>query len=274
MSNHKVVTFESFGEFVAAADTKGENDKCSHTGTDEHFHGTQTFEQAVDLARKGWPEGAARIAKLRATLDRVVRKAIDAKSAQLQWAVTGDFVDIGRVLSGEPESFGSFVEAEASQSSARVIKLVGNVSARAGVETPSIFSAGAAVAAAVDILESLGHRVELWLGSGSANCVSGKKLTVLVKVKEASQPIDLDRVAFCLAHNACLRRLFFSLEHDLGFDPGCTGTAPLKVEDGGIATPEVQNDDQYQTQRIARVLQVCESCGISFTAEERESLVS
>ena len=270
---HKVVTFESFGEFVAAADTQ-HTDKISHTGTEESFHGTATFGEAVELATKGWPEGADRIAKLRATLESVVQKTVTAKSSRLEWAESGDFLDVGRVLSGEPEAFGSYVESDATHGTARVIKIVGNVSARGGVKSESIFSAGAAVAAAVDVLELLGHRVELWLGSGSLHRSTDEKLTVLVKVKEASQPLDLDRVAFVLAHNASLRRLFFSVEEDLGFSPGITGTCPLRVDGDAVVTPEVCNEDSYSDKRVERVLRVCESCGISLTAEERASIVS
>lgn len=273
---HKVVEFETVGEFLAAADTPDSQHKSSHSHrpAGDDWAGTETFEQALDLARTGWPEGAERIAKLRATLTDVVEKTVLAKSAQLHWDVAGDFLDIGRVLTGEPDSFGTFVEAESSQPSARVIKLVCNVSARAGVQAPSIFSAGAAVVAAVDVLESLGHRVELWLGSGSENFLDAcKRLTVLVKIKAASQAVDLDRLAFLTASNASLRRIFFSVEEDHGFPPNSSRTCPLKVERGAVITPEVEYADQYAHQRAARVLQVCESCGISLTAEEREEIV-
>jgi hypothetical protein len=273
--DHRVVTFETVGEFIAAADTKkGQKTKVSHTGTDPDFHGTATFGEAVALATKGWPEGAERLTKLRAELESVVDKAVAAKSCRLEWDVTGDFLDVGRVLSGEPEACGSFREGQDSQPSTRVIKLVANLSALGGVKQKSIFSAGAAVFAAVDVLETLGHRVELWLGSGSHSRISGDRLTVLVKAKDASQPFEPDRIAFFLAHNASLRRLFFSVEEDLGFSPNTTGTCPLLVEEGAVATPEVNQGDTSAAARAARVLQVCESCGVSFSAEEREAIVS
>ena len=272
--NHKVVTFETVGEFIAQADTKGENQKVSHTDCNASFHGTNTFAEAVSLAQTGWPEGAERLTKLRAELESVVDKAIAAKSCKLEWDVVGDFLDVGRVLSGEPECCGSFREGQDSQPSTRVIKLVANVSALGGVKQKSIFSAGAAVFAAVDVLETLGHRVELWLGSGSHRRNDGEKLTVLVKVKDASQPFEPDRIAFFLAHNASLRRLFFSVEEDLGFSPNGTGTCPLLVEEGSVATPEVKQQDATASARAARVLQVCESCGVSFSKEEREAIVS
>ncbi len=271
--DHRVVTFETIGDFIAAADTKGENSKVSHCGVEAGFHGTATFGEAVALATKGWPAGAERLTKLRAELGSVVDKAVAAKSCKLEWDTTGDFIDIGRVLSGEPECCGSFREGQDSQPSTRVIKLVANLSAIGGVKKESIFSAGAAVFAAVDVLETLGRRVELWLGSGSHSRIRGDKLTVLVKAKDASQPFEPDRIAFFLAHNASLRRLFFSVEEDLGFSPNCTGTCPLLVEEGAIATPEVSQSDTTAAARAARVLQVCESCGVSFSAEERESIV-
>ena len=273
MANTKTITFQSVGDFITASNTENVN-KTSHIAGNKKFSGTDTFEEAVKLATHGWPRGTKRLAKLRAQLDSVVAKAVSAKACTLHWDVTGDFLDVGRVLSGEAESFGGIRDDADTQPSTRVARIVANVSALAVVETESIFSAGAAIYAAVDILESLGHRVELWLGSGSAEQSSSKQLTVLVCIKEASQPFDPDRLAFFLCNNASLRRLFFSVECDHGHDPNCTRTAPLKVEEGSIVTPEVQPGDDTAERRIERVLEVCKACGVTFSGEELETIVS
>lgn len=264
----KTVTFTSVGDFIAEAAKNPHADKASHIVGNSSFSGTENFEEAQSLAVKGWPEGVKRLSALRSRLDRLVEKTVAIKSKSLHWDVTGDFLDIGRHLTGEPESFGDYRDEQSGQCQTRVIKLVANVSAIGSVQTESIFSAGSAIYAAVDIIESLGHRVELWLGSGSERSRDGERLQVLVLLKEAHQPFDADRAAFFLCSNASLRRLFFSVEHDLGFNPNSTRTTPLSLERGDIVTPEVHRNDDTQSKRIARVIEVCKSVGIEFTQEE------
>lgn len=277
MSNKKplkTVTYNSVGEFLAAASKNPDPFKCSHQTRDSDFAGTTTYAEAESLAIKGWPQGAARLASLRGSLDRLVERSIAVKSKSLHWDLTGDFLDVGRVLTGEPESFGEYRDDSQSHCQTRVIKLVANVSAMASVGSSQIFSAGAAIFAAVDILESLGHRVELWLGSGSVCNQTSNRLQVLVRVKEACQQFDQDRFAFYLCNNASLRRFFFSVEEDYGFNPNSTRTGPLKLEEGDIVTPEVGAYDDTQQKRIERVLQVCKSVGVEFTKEELQEITA
>lgn len=261
----KTIVFESVGEFLADA-CKGDHPD-SHKRGDEDFHGTNTFKEAVALAKQGWPEGRERLESLRATLDAAVSKAIEAKSATQVFDVVGDYIDVGRVLEGEPECCGSYLDDETSHAKTRVVKIVANVSALGHVEQRQIFSLGAAIYAAIDLIESLGSRVELWLGSGSRQH-SGKRLNVLVKVKDAAQPFEGDRLAFYLCNAASLRRLFFSVECQRGFFPSSTGTTHLDVEEGTVVTSEARPDDDTQARRIARVIETCEACGVRFSEEE------
>jgi hypothetical protein len=265
MSKAKTVTFETVGDFLADA-CKG-NHPDSHGKGDANWNGTKTFEQAVALAKKGWPEGRERLEALRAELESTVRKAVEAKAATQHYDVVGDYIDVGRVLEGEPEACGTYLDAEEGHSKSKVVKLVANVSALGHVNQRQIFSLGAAIYAAIDLIESLGTRVELWLGSGSSHH-SDRRLNVLVKIKDAAQPFEGDRLAFYLCNAASLRRLFFSVECQRGFAPSNTGTTALDVEDDTIVTAEARPDDDTQARRIARVLETCEACGVRFSPEE------
>ena len=266
MSNKaKTVVFESVGEFLADA-CKGRHDD-SHKEGNEKWSGTKTFKQAVALAKQGWPEGRERLESLRAELEETVRKAVEAKASIQNYDVVGDYIDVGRVLEGEPECCGSYLDAEGGHAKSRVVRIVANVSALGHVEQRQIFSLGAAIYAAIDLIESLGNRVELWLGSGSQKH-AGQRLNVLVKVKDAAQPFEGDRLAFYLCNAASLRRLFFSVECQRGFAPSCTGTTHLDVEEGTVVTSEARPDDDTQRRRIARVLETCEACGVRFSEEE------
>jgi len=275
MSRIKTVQYDSVAEFIAAASANPDPTKPSHQYRSADFSGTETFDEALTLATRGWPEGSRRLSQLRASLDRIVEKAVTAKSKSLHWDLTGDFLDVGRYMTGEPEAWGEYRDESESHCQTRVIKLIANVSAMATVESSSIFSAGAAIFAAVDLLETLGHRVELWLGSGSTCNQTSKRLQVLVKVKDAGQPFDQDRFAFFLCNNASLRRLFFSVEQDLGFNPNTTRTGDIVPPDGdGIVTPEVDRGISSQKQRADFVIKVCKSVGIEFSQHELQEITA
>lgn len=261
------VVFESVGDFLADACKDSHPD--SHGEGEKKFHGTNTFQEAVDLATKGWPSGRRRLESLRAELDEAVRRAVEAKAATQHYDVVGDYIDVGRVLEGEPECCGSYLDAEGGHARSKVVKIVANVSALGHVKEQQIFSLGAAIYAAIDLVESLGSRVELWLGSGSGSKQhSGRRLNVLVKIKDAAQPFEADRLAFYLCSAASLRRLFFSVECQRGFYPSCTRTTYLDAEDGTIITAEARHDDHTQARRIARVIETCEACGVRFSEQE------
>jgi len=146
----KTIVFESVGDFLADA-CKGDHPD-SHKRGDEDFHGTKTFKEAVALAKQGWPEGRERLESLRAELEATIRKAIEAKAATQVFDVVGDYIDVGRVLEGEPECCGSYLDDEGGHAKSRVVKIVANVSALGNVEQRQIFSLGAAIYAAIDLI--------------------------------------------------------------------------------------------------------------------------
>ena len=86
--------------------------------------------------------------------------------------------------------------------------MVFNISASSGVRTEEMMRKGATVVGLIDLLEQSGKRVELDLISGSRgnNC----SIRNVVRVKESSAPVDIERLAFAIAHPGTHRRLSFS----------------------------------------------------------------
>ena len=68
----------------------------------EEFFWTETFSEAVDLARGGWAEGTAKIVEHREACSAFLAAAKTAKTREFGWDVTGDFIYVSRLLSGEP----------------------------------------------------------------------------------------------------------------------------------------------------------------------------
>lgn len=269
----QTITFASFDEFVAAAKlTAQDNDSSRGTGRDE-FYGTATFEDAVALASQGWPEGAARASAVRASLDAAVRDCVVARQAGFSWDVTGETIDVGKFLAGEPEC--CLTQSETGESaSGRIVRIVANVAASGSVSAESLFARGAVVLAAIDILEGLGHRVELTVARGTTTAkVGGKVLQILVPVKSAGQPLDVDRLAFCLCHPGFLRRLTWSVSEQYGYIPSETWPAPVEVAEGCILTSETLRAADFARQELlAEVAALCEKCGVTIPADEIAAL--
>jgi len=175
----------------------------------ETWTGTKNFQAAMDLARKGWSEGLETIAAMSEEIWKVVGQEI--KKQTFQYDVCGDVVDVDRYLSGEPENMIQFTEEQAV-GHGKIIKIWVNTVASKGVSATTMFYRGAAVVALVDALEKLGFSCEVSTIDAISERWSGDKnvLRYNVLLRGAGEALDLDRLAFALAHASWLRRLIFS----------------------------------------------------------------
>lgn len=270
----KALRFDSFEQFVTQAQVvpAKQDSSSSRTGKNADWAGTKTFGEAVTLATTGWAEGAAQALALRGSIDAAVREIVAARQAQFCWDVTGDCVDVGKFLTGEPECF-SAQAPDGESASGKVVKLCANLAASGAVSPKSLFARGAVILAAIDVLESLGHRVELWIAHGSRGSVG--ILQQFALVKPASQPLDADRVAFCLCHAACLRRLAFSNMEQNGHLPNSTYPSAVTFDADAVVTSEAYRGSDFSpAELLAEVASLCDRCGVSIPAGEIAALVA
>jgi len=218
----EVFEFDSWTDFVDKAENGkshlvGYNRYSRHDGRREYrtagyWNGTKTFDEAVNLARRGWPEGAARLnAKLEVLTAHL---PVHRKRKEFQMSVVGPGVlDMQRYLSGHPEPWIAYREVDELDvaGSGDIVPIVFNLSASCGVGTEEMFKKGSVICTLIDLLERVGKRVELMLVFGSQASYAGNRIVIKVMVKRAQDPMDLDRITFALANSACFRRLGFSL---------------------------------------------------------------
>lgn len=200
--NHS--SFLDFLEFASRAPKTSLN--LSRETNDSEWAGTPSFAHALALARDGWPQGLSEIAKYRAHFSAIIGNRI--KRPQLAHAVVGFSPDVGAFLSNEPECMFAreIIELDGP---GKVLRVVLNGTVSGGISTRSIVKRGAMACALVDALECAGYSCEI---------VAAFKLSVgdkisdshLVPVKDAGASLELDRVAFALAHPSMFRRLVFS----------------------------------------------------------------
>ena len=268
--------FETFNDFLEASlVVPKKQDSSSSRRSDKGsnpWSGTNTFEQAVELAQRGWADGASKALQFRACIADAVREIITSRSTSYAWDVSGQFIDIGRYLEGEPECFGT-LDTTGQTAAQPVVKIFVNLAASGAVSVESLFARGAVILAAIDVLEATGKRVEVVAAKGSRGDTIHE---TYVTVKRPDQPVDADRLAFVLAHAGCLRRLFFSVMEQDGHLPDSTWPHEVVVEEeGAIVTRHALRGCDFTKEELLReVATLCGQAGVEIPEEEIDALVA
>ena len=226
------------------ASERNENDESWDLNTD--------YALAAKFAEFGWQEKADTLDNYMARIERLVDGGWST-----HWDVSGECVDVGRYLAGEPECMLNF-----NLPRIRSVELYANISARCSADAPRLFNRGIAIASAVYALQSSGVAVSLKVGEWVDNRSNSLHETS-IEINNFAQYIDPARLAFWLAHPAALRRCIFryneqqpkKIRDELGFHSGGgygrprdSGAEKLKA-DGVVYFPFPETDDlgKYQT---------------------------
>ena len=206
------------------------------------WHGTNTWQEALDLANRGWPEGLRRILANVHIIERFIGRK--APRLELVHSIQGPgILDMARYAQGRPDSWVVWEDVDERESpSTRIVSIILNTAASAGVSPDTIFQRGAAVCALVDILEHSKIRTNITLvevgkydnvwGRGSNTPPSS---TFKVTLKRAEDVLDRDRLAFALCNASVPRRLMFSLlEQYVPGLPAGYGAPSTYQEEGAI----------------------------------------
>jgi hypothetical protein len=266
--------YDSAGDFIAdiSRNKQGVSNVCKTRG-DRYFFWTDTYEEAESLLRTGWTDGVKQVANKRDGLNAFLDAAKAVKAAEFAWDTTGDFWDIGRVLSGEPECAGSIFPT-GEQQSARVASIRYNVCVSGSVDAKVIAARGIAVLVAVDLLESCGIRCEVIVAQGTDN--HELDLNFNVVVKQPNEVVDPDRLAFTVGHPAFFRRFGFRFMELYGHNPG--GCVPSRLQDYGKREGTVEIDEILSGNGVSdkqlkqTIIKIAESCGLTFTSDQIKEL--
>lgn len=263
--------FETFEDFVAQAKVPiPYKFSVSHRDNKDRnpWDGTNTFTEALDLANNGWPEGTNKVLAMRAKIDHIIKDLTNARSAAYVYDISGEFVDVGRYLTGEPECF--VKEDGYGNINKPIVKIIVNVGASSSMSCETLIARGVSVVAAIDILEALGRRVEAWIGKNT-RC-GNIRHELLVNVKHANQPLDIDRLTFAAAHPACLRRLCFSILEQNKMNTSNCHSQEIK-DDDAIVTDHLYRPYNLSTEELLKaVAGMCAKAGVIISESEIKSL--
>jgi hypothetical protein len=208
--NHR---FESLGEMLRFADTTPptwESRSSRSKGGD--WNGSKDWNEALDFAAHGWPEGRAKMGKALAAA--AAASSFDSYPA-MALDVAGAYPMPHLAAAGEP--FCMVTPAPISERNRPVLRLCIAGAVSSMVNGGEIVNYGAALLTVIDALEAADYRVELSL-CFALRSHSQTEASFTVTVKQAQEPLELDRLAFVLASPAMWRRLGFAIIETLPQD--------------------------------------------------------
>lgn len=210
---HKVHTFnveeyESASELVRTNRSRPvtpqwRGSSLEKEGVTKSFNGVKTIGEAYDLLASGWTQG---LADMTAALNGV--KTVERqKRAAFKNDVVGFAPIVPLAMMNVPNSM---LNTATKSVKSKVIKVLYSMGDSCGVTVEQFMERGKKVMAAVVSLERSGYRCELYSAQFYAD--SSNSDCLLVKVKEANQPLDVKRVMFPFTHPAMFRVIGFEWE--------------------------------------------------------------
>lgn len=188
----------SFVDYVSQhKPKKGSSTYTSNDG----WYGTRSLDQAIDLFRNKRHE------LLPKGFQQKYIKNVNANGIDVEYNVTGDYLDMGRYMSGEPEAFGTNINGDLT---GKVIRVYINASVSASYNAEDIMLGAEKLAEVINALYVSGARV-------STTFMSAEETQwIEVKLNDFGDPLDpVDLVA--VASPSFIRRLCFAVNnyHDV-----------------------------------------------------------
>ena len=172
------------------------------------FTGTHTWDEAHTLLKHGWREGRSKLAEA-----TEFAKATTHQGTAEAWqhAPAGAFPNVPAYCAGIAECMMT-PPGEEQRSSMPIVTIAVNIGAAAFTPTNMMINRGAAIVALIDSIEAQGQRVELICCTRTQLSNNDGHLVMHVTVKRAEEHVNLDRIAFAMAHPSMLRRMKFRVQ--------------------------------------------------------------
>lgn len=188
----------SFIDYVSNHKPKSGSSTYTHN---DGWYGTKSLDQAIDLFRNKRHE------LLPKGFQQKYIKNINANGIDAEYNVTGDYLDMGRYMSGEPEVFGTNINGDLT---GKVIRVYINASVSANYDAEDVMLGAEKLAEVINALYVSGARV-------STTFMSAEETQwIEVKLNDFGDPLNpVDLVA--VASPSFIRRLCFAVNnyHDV-----------------------------------------------------------
>lgn len=184
----------AFVDYVSNHKPKSGSSTYTHN---DSWYGTKSLDQAIDLFRNKRHE------LLPKGFKQQYIKNINANGIDVEYNVTGDYLDMGRYMSGEPEVFGTNINGDLT---GKVVSVYINASVSASYDAEDVMLGAEKLAEVINALYVSGARV-------STTFMSAEETQwIEVKLNDFGDPLDpVDLVA--VASPSFIRRLCFAVNN-------------------------------------------------------------
>jgi len=210
--------FFDLEQFLNYVDWQGQNWRRSSQKTDrEKYRSTMTwsFQEAMHLARYGWFEGLNEIKNLK-KIRFPAREYLEQNyDFQTIYSVTGGSVNIERYLSNVPNCMRHMHVSAKHSLPARIQKILIIGDYHAKINTSDIIAHGYEVYQIIEALEMVNVQTEITIAFSNNQGEMWASndydfYEVYIKIKNTQDIMYPEKLLFCVAHPAMLRRLVFS----------------------------------------------------------------
>lgn len=169
------------------------------------FYGVKTLGEAYDLLKNGWTQ---EVERMNAALKQV--QTVDLpKRVAFRNDVVGFAPVVPLAIMNVPNSM---INNATKQIKSKVVKIFYSMGDSWCTSTETFLERGKKIMEAVIMLERSGYRCELYSAQFYTDRSNNMADVLVVKVKEANQPLDIKRVMFPFTHPAMFRVIGFSWE--------------------------------------------------------------
>lgn len=169
---------------------------------------TKSLADAVKFSDEGWQEARPQIDKMLAEVQEQVGERF-SQVTRVQIGLAGGGVHMGRYLAGRPDCMVGF-RRQPSTRHGRMVRVVYDFGANGSTHSETMLKRGAIVAVLIDTLATLGLSVEL-VGETTVKIGDKGTHTTLVTLHDAKEHMDINALAYAVAHPSMLRRLAFAV---------------------------------------------------------------
>lgn len=168
--------------------------------SDKGFYGVSSRDEAYELLRDGW------VQELKAMNDAMskVSTITTPKRSAFRNYVVGFAPVVPLAMMNVPNSM---LNTNLKPIKSKVVKIIYDITDRCGTKSKTFLERGKKIMEAIVSLERSGYRCELY--SSQSYFADRKAEVLLVKVKEANQPLDVKRMMFPMTHPAFFRVVGF-----------------------------------------------------------------
>lgn len=205
MKKVNIMTYDTLEAFVADCDKPSNNTwagkhRYSQDDSQSEWCGGVTYQEARKLALYGWEKGLKDISEKLSLIPHEGQQRIVVKD------VCGHSPDVARFVAGLPDCMNRRTTGLSKRKPC--LDILVNAGFSGCINAGDILNYGAAIASLIDSLERAGYSLSII--AGSMVKLDSQDFGAFVRLKNHGEPLDMDRLAFFIAHPASLRRLRFS----------------------------------------------------------------